>query len=422
MGRAQGWRAAVAVLPLVVLAACSWAGTSAQPAPSEPTASTGSPSTESEAGGSSGPTAPTGPTPTAPTPSTSSALVDPEHSVEPPGVLTEPLLPADLLVFSQQPLSSDTVARIDALAGVTDTEQLSLAQVGIENRVIVVAAVDPDSYRRYTPVGSAQLREVWTRVAGGELAITPGLGRRLRDEHGFLQLGNDASAPRLHIGALAPQIPRVDAVVNAEWGEELGMRMGNALLISTGLTAPQRVRPQVERIVGEPASVQILGPDLDTSVQQTALLTGGSVARSVGTFSYTVLDHGRIQPDAAWAAANIRTERVPILGAVTCHRVLLPQLRAALTEVVSRGLAAEIHPDEYAGCYYPRYIAGTTQLSLHSFGIALDLNVPGNQRGTVGEIDRTVVAIFKKWGFAWGGDWAWTDPMHFELSALVRPG
>ena len=37
-----------------------------------------------------------------------------------------------------------------------------------------------------------------------------------------------------------------------------------------------------------------------------------------------------------------------------------------------------------------------------------------------GEIDATVVSIFKKWGFAWGGDWSWTDPMHFELERLVR--
>jgi hypothetical protein len=47
--------------------------------------------------------------------------------------------------------------------------------------------------------------------------------------------------------------------------------------------------------------------------------------------------------------------------------------------------------------------------------------VPGNQRGTAGEMDRSVVAIFKKWGFAWGGDWHYTDPMHFEMNALVNP-
>ena len=112
---------------------------------------------------------------------------------------------------------------------------------------------------------------------------------------------------------------------------------------------------------------------------------------------------------------------MPILGTVTCNKMLIPQLRAALEEVVSRGLADKIHPGEYAGCYYPRFIAGSTTLSNHAFGLALDLNVPGNQRGTVGEIDRDVVQIFKRWGFAWGGDWSWTDPMHFEMNRLVSP-
>ena len=144
-------------------------------------------------------------------------------------------------------------------------------------------------------------------------------------------------------------------------------------------------------------------------------------ASVVGTFNYTVIGGGRIAPDPAWVSANIATEPVPILGDVTCHVALFPQLRAALEEVVSRGLADEIHPDEYAGCYYPRFIAGSTSLSNHSFGLALDFNVPGNQRGTVGEMDRDVVAIFKKWGFAWGGDWSYTDPMHFELATVVDP-
>lgn len=43
-------------------------------------------------------------------------------------------------------------------------------------------------------------------------------------------------------------------------------------------------------------------------------------------------------------------------------------------------------------------------------GIAVGLNVVGNQRGTAAEIDPGVVAIFAKWGFAWGGDWQYTDP------------
>jgi hypothetical protein len=150
--------------------------------------------------------------------------------------------------------------------------------------------------------------------------------------------------------------------------------------------------------------------------------TGGSLAAAVGTFSYRWFDDGSVRPDPAWVAANIRTETVPILGSVTGHKVLFPQLRGALREVVARGLADAIHPEEYGGCYVPRFIGRDPSqgLSLHTWGIAVDLNVPGNLRGVAGEIDRDVVAIFKKWGFAWGGDWQWTDPMHFELAALVR--
>ncbi|MFL6693147.1 MAG: M15 family metallopeptidase, partial [Ramlibacter sp.] len=69
-----------------------------------------------------------------------------------------------------------------------------------------------------------------------------------------------------------------------------------------------------------------------------------------------------------------------------------------------------------------RYIAydPAKGLSLHTWGIAIDLNVPENQRGTVGRMNRQVVQIFKRWGFAWGGDWHYTDPMHFELAKVVR--
>lgn len=152
------------------------------------------------------------------------------------------------------------------------------------------------------------------------------------------------------------------------------------------------------------------------------LATGGSVAAAVGTFSYRWFADGTVAPDPDWVAASIRYGEVPILGTVQCHRAVFPQLRGALREIVARGLADEIHADEYGGCYVPRFIGRDPKqgLSLHTWGIALDLNVPGNQRGVAGEIDRDVVAIFKKWGFAWGGDWAWTDPMHFELAEIVR--
>ncbi len=342
-----------------------------------------------------------------------------EHTVAIPGPLKGRLWQPDLLMVGAEALPADLITRIAALAEVTSTEQLSVGQMAVENGVITVAAVDPATYRRYTPLGSARTRAVWTRVAQGQLALTPHVARTLGERSGSLNLGNETDAPSLQIGALAPQIPRIDAVVNTAWGADLGLPAGNALLVSTGLASPQSVQPEIQQLVGPGMSVQILGPDPDLSVQQPAYLTGGSVAAAVGSFTYQILPHGRIAPDPAWVAANIRTEQVPILGQVTCHRVMLPQLRGALAQIVAEGLADKIHPDDYAGCYYPRFIAGTTQLSLHSFGIAVDLNVSENQRGTAGSMDPRVVEIFRSWGFTWGGSWHYTDPMHFELSALV---
>jgi hypothetical protein len=141
----------------------------------------------------------------------------------------------------------------------------------------------------------------------------------------------------------------------------------------------------------------------------------------VGSFTYTVNPDGSVNPDPRWIAQYIRTEQVPILGAVRCNKAMLPQLRAALQDVVKLGLASKIHPNEYGGCYVPRYIGHDPSqgLSFHTWGTAIDLNVPGNQRGTVGTIDRNVVEIFKKWGFNWGGTWRYTDPMHFEMARLV---
>ena len=404
-GRASA--GAAALLLAVLLAACSEG-----PAPEAAPASGAATTSPVDA------TASPGAAPAAP--------ADPENAVDPPGRLTDRLYRPDMLIFSRERLSEQMVRQVRSLPQVAAVEEIGLAQVTIENRALTVAAVDAATYRRFTPVASAETQVVWDRVAGGEVAVPRRIAKRLEDEDGFITLGSGNDAPAVHVGAYAPQATTIDLVLNEAWVDDLeGMVFGNGLLISTDEDDPSTIRRPVQRIVGDVASVQDLDiasrRGLDPGATQTAFLTGGSIASVVGTFNYQTLGGGRIAPDPAWVSENIATEVVPILGTVTCHRALFPQLRAALQEVVTEGLADEINPREYAGCYYPRFIAGSTTLSNHSFGLALDLNVPGNGRGTVGEMDRGVVAIFKKWGFAWGGDWGYTDPMHFELSQVVTP-
>ena len=345
-----------------------------------------------------------------------------------PGKVKTPLFTQDMLVYSQDPLPESVVSAIKAVKGVQAVEQFSLASFYVEEQQVSYAAVDPDTFRRFTPAATAQMTDIWDRVADGELGVTPSIRNAVAVHDDTVQMGNGKDAPTLHIGALAPFSERlnasfINAVVNERWAPKLHMPEGNALLVSTGSAEPRELQPKLRALVGDKATVQILGPgrNLDPHVAQTAVLTGGSVAQAVGSFTYTVNPDGSVNPDLRWVREYIRTEQVPILGTVRCNKAMLPQLRAALKEIVDRGLASKIHPNEYGGCYVPRYIGHDPSqgLSFHTWGTAIDLNVPGNQRGTVGTIDRTVVQIFREWGFNWGGTWRYTDPMHFEMARLV---
>ena len=345
-------------------------------------------------------------------------------AVADPGKLHPPLLPADVLVTSSRTIPDSVRDAVRGVRGVDAAMPLSLASLSVNGRTLSIAAVDAGQFRRFTPLPSASADDVWSRVAGGEVAVDPSLPRRLEQPQGYLHLGTAADSPEVHIGAYAPLVKQISAVVNYKRGAQLGLPRDNALLVSTGELTPSAVMDRLEKAVGPGITMQTLALEFNVDVRQTAVLSGSSVSDAVGTFTYTPHADGTLTPDQAWVRSFIRTEQVPILGSVTCNKGMLPQLRAALTEVVQSGLAAQIHPGESAGCSYPRFIARrpSAGLSMHAWGIAVDLNVPGNQRGTVGQMDRRVVAIFKKWGFAWGGDWNYTDPMHFEMAKVVRVG
>jgi hypothetical protein len=133
-----------------------------------------------------------------------------------------------------------------------------------------------------------------------------------------------------------------------------------------------------------------------------------------GEFAVTDGPGRWIRQGATWLREYHAEESVPILGATECHRDMFPPLRAAMQELVDRGLAHLVDADDFGGCWAPR-TQGSAALSSHAWGIAVDLNVAGNHYGAEPTMPEEIVRVMAAHGFTWGGDWPVPDGMHFEL-------
>jgi hypothetical protein len=77
--------------------------------------------------------------------------------------------------------------------------------------------------------------------------------------------------------------------------------------------------------------------------------------------------------------------------------------------------------DLFGGCYEFRRARGGSQLSMHAWGAAIDLDPERNELGVpwkpgTGMMPQAVVEIFESAGWTWGGGWKRPDPMHFEAA------
>ena len=147
-----------------------------------------------------------------------------------------------------------------------------------------------------------------------------------------------------------------------------------------------------------------------------AVMPQSVIKESFGEFAARPLSDGTVAIEPGWTERNIVTERVPILGDITCHRALFPQLKEALREVRRSSLSFVIDTSQYGGCFGPRFIGRVAggRLSHHAWGIAIDINAADNAFGTRSDLDPRLVQIMERYGFTWGGRWLVPDGMHFE--------
>jgi len=102
---------------------------------------------------------------------------------------------------------------------------------------------------------------------------------------------------------------------------------------------------------------------------------------------------------------------------IYCNRDVIGPLTRAFKSLISTGCVKELKT--WNGCFQIRKIRGRSSMSLHSWGIAVDLNSSWNPLGGKSTLSPEFVKCFTDAGFFWGGNFKnRKDPMHFELDKI----
>lgn len=123
--------------------------------------------------------------------------------------------------------------------------------------------------------------------------------------------------------------------------------------------------------------------------------------------------YGEPEKEAAMVVFN-HTFAIPnVPKKIYCNKDLVPLLKVAFSNIVSRGLSGEIKT--WDGCFNIRKKRGLNSMSMHSWGLAIDINAAWNVLGKEPTMSKELVKCFIDAGWEWGGTWTRKDGMHFQI-------
>lgn len=99
-----------------------------------------------------------------------------------------------------------------------------------------------------------------------------------------------------------------------------------------------------------------------------------------------------------------------------CNKDMILPLTKAFKNLISTGCVKELKT--WDGCFNIRKKRGLTSMSLHSWGIAIDVNAAWNGLNKEPQLSKEFVNCFTLAGFEWGGLWERSDGMHFQLKSI----
>ena len=101
---------------------------------------------------------------------------------------------------------------------------------------------------------------------------------------------------------------------------------------------------------------------------------------------------------------------------IYCNKDMVVPLSKAFKKLIDTKCVNELKT--WDGCFNIRKKRGLTSMSLHSWGLAIDVNSFENGLGQKPKLSPLFVSCFTTSGFEWGGNWKRKDGMHMELASI----
>lgn len=115
-----------------------------------------------------------------------------------------------------------------------------------------------------------------------------------------------------------------------------------------------------------------------------------------------------------WIIPDSIRKLIPALPAkIYINKLIKDRLQQTLFDLIETGLYTEIKT--WDGCFNIRKKRGLVTLSLHAFGLAVDLNAAWNQLGKPSTWSEAFLQVWRSNGWDCGADWKGRkDAMHFQ--------
>jgi hypothetical protein len=170
----------------------------------------------------------------------------------------------------------------------------------------------------------------------------------------------------------------------------------------------------------------LLKPNTQPTINKVAPKNKAELQKFIGDFKWAedTSVRGAIKVLNKWDYKNIVLLDLPFkkvgsdkFARIQVHKLIKDNVVALFNDFVKLNYHVK-YPIRVMGGYVPRHMYWDPKkpLSIHSYGIAIDLNWDTNPAGNhPGDMPKYVVDLFKAYGWTWGGDWKALDRMHLQF-------